>query len=109
MTLLEFSAAVGVATLAMIGGAVLSAAITSPAPCQRVLAWLDGWIRPLAASLSALLLIALLRRFYWHQTAELFADPLVWLACAEAVFLFLQHLAWRFTELSGAQHDHPEH
>ena len=94
--MLELFAAAVIATYAMIGGAILNAAITNPKTCAPVLTWLYRWFRPLSSSAIALVIFAAGKRYFDGTLAGLFSDPLFWIAVAQAILLTLFSLAQRF-------------
>lgn len=95
MHLVEIVIATLIATYAIVGGAVLNAAITNPHACAKVMDWLRPWVAPLVPATIALCVIAILKS--WPDGPWL--NHLFLIAVAQAAVLVLFWLASRFSGL----------
>ena len=101
MSALEFLATAVIATYAMIGGAVLNGAITSPYRCMHVLSFLHRWVRPFISSAVALWAVAIYRAIETDDFTTIVNDPIAWVAISEMILLEIFVLANRFAIEAG--------
>lgn len=94
MQLAEIVIATLLAIYAIVGGAVLNAAITNPHSCAKVLDWLWPWVAPLVPATIALCAVAI-----WQSWPAPWLNHLFLIAAGQAAVLVLFWLANRFSGL----------
>jgi hypothetical protein len=97
----EFVLATFVTVCAMVGGAILNAAITSPVQCKPILDWLWPWFRPFVAGSIGLFFFPLARHAFSGSLGEFWSDFTVWIAIAEGALLGIFVLADKFVDLAS--------